>query len=132
MIVRLLFVLLVLLLTTTACAGGGGGGGAASKGTDYQVGLETQPSPMQSGRLATVTLRIKDPGGQPVSGAKVTFKGEHTGMGMGGGGTVDTQEREPGVYSGGFTPTMGGKYAVTVTVDGPRGRGEKTIDAEAQ
>lgn len=121
-----------LFLVAALTAGCAGGGGAASKGTDYAVALQTQPTPMQSGRLATVTLRVSDTSGQPVSGASVTFKGQHTSMSMGGGGTVEAQEREPGLYSGGFTPPMGGRYAITVTVDGPRGKGEKTLDAEAQ
>lgn len=112
---------------------GGCTSASSSSGPDagYAIDMEIQPSPMQSGRLATVTIRVRD-GDKPLSGASVMFKGQHTGMSMGGGGTVDTQERGPGSYTGGFSPTMGGKYAIKVTVEGPRGRSEKTIDAEAQ
>lgn len=104
----------------------------AAKDVGYDVALETQPTPMQSGRLATVTVRVKDSGGQALSGANVTFKGQHASMAHGAGATIATQEREPGVYSGGFTPTMGGKYTLTVTVEGPAGKAEKAIESEAR
>lgn len=126
--------LITILLALLFAAGCTSSATSSGKGTDagYDVSLETQPSPMQSGRLATVTIRVKDAGGQPLSGANVTVKGQHTSMAMGGASTITAQEREPGVYSGGFTPTMGGKYAMTVTVDGPQGKSEKTIDAEVR
>jgi hypothetical protein len=118
---------MLALVLVTGCA-------ASSRATDpsYAVVMETQPTPMQSGRLATVTIRIKDAGGQPLSGANVTFKGQHSSMAHGAGASVATQEREPGVYSGGFTPTMGGKYTMTVTLEGSQGKSEKTLDAEVQ
>ena len=86
---------------------------------------------MQSGRVATLNLRITDLSGQPLSGANVSFKGAHASM-THGAGTVVTQEREPGVYTAGFMPTMSGPHSVTVTVDSPNAKGEKIIDAQVQ
>jgi hypothetical protein len=121
------FLLVLLVAAGSAASSACSSGGAEA---NYEVFVETQPSPMQSGRLATVNLRIRDGGGQPLSGAKVTFKAQHTGMAHGSGGTVTAEEREPGVYSGGLIPPMSGKYAMTVVVEGPRGKSEKTLDAE--
>jgi hypothetical protein len=87
---------------------------------------------MQSGRLATITVQVQDPAGQPLTGAKVTFKAQHPGMAHGAGGTITADEREPGVYSGGLIPPMSGTYVVTVTVEGPQGKSEKSIDADVQ
>lgn len=89
---------LIVLLLAAGCT-------ARAEDPGYTVLLETQPSPMQSGRLNTVTVRVKDRADRPVTGAKVTVKAEHKGMAH-GGGTFSTDEREPGVYSGGLIPPM--------------------------
>ena len=112
----------VLLLLVAGCAGGAG--------VDYAVALETQPAPMQNGRLGTVVLRIKDKDGQPLKGAKVSYKAEHTGMSH-GAATGTAEEKEPGVYQGGLLPPMSGKYALTVTIEGAQGKGEKKLDLTA-
>ena len=105
---------------------------AAPEDAAYRVQLETQPSPIQSGRLTTVTLRIADGTGKPLSGAKVSFKADHTGMSMGGSGLTATDEAQPGVYRGSFVPQMGGTYRLTVTIDGPQGTSEQTLEAQVQ
>lgn len=86
---------------------------------------------MQSGRVATVMLRVNQPDGTPLKGASVRFVPEHTSMSM-GASPVPAQEREPGVYAAEYTPAMGGTYRVTVQVDGPNGKGEKTLEAQVR
>ena len=125
-------VLTTILLAMFVAAGCTSSSSPRAADLGYDMVLATQPAPMQNGRLATVTIRVTETGGQPLGGANVTFKGQHASMAHGAGATISTHEREPGVYSGGFTPTMGGKYTMTVTVDGPKGKGEKTIEAEVQ
>lgn len=131
MSVKILTTILLALFVAAGCTSSSSSVQSATA-AGYDVSLVTQPAPMQSGRLATVTIRVTETGGQALGGANVTFKGQHASMAHGAGATISTQEREPGVYSGGFTPTMGGRYTMTVTVDGPKGKGEKTIDAEVQ
>jgi hypothetical protein len=46
-----------------------------------------------------------------------------------GTATTTADEKEPGVYSAGFIPSM--DYRITVAVEGPLGKSEKTLDAEA-
>ena len=122
--------LLAILLTLSVAAGCTFGGSAPDPG--YSVAIETQPSPMQSGRLNTITVRVKDKAERPLTGAKVTVRAEHKSMGHGGGGTVQTDEREPGVYSGGLIPPMDGKYALMVAVEGSQGKSEKSLDFEVR
>ena len=114
--------MIVLLLLVGGC------GGAA--GADYAVALETQPSPIQNGRLGTVVLRVKDKDGQPLKGAKVSYRAEHVGMGH-GAVTGVAEEKEPGVYQGGLLAPMRGTYALTVTIEGAQGKGEKKLDLTA-
>ena len=119
---RLLLGLVLLLVACTSSQADPG----------YVVVLETQPAPMQSGRVATVTVRVQQPDGAPLGGAKVIFKPEHTGMSMSGPPTMNTQEREPGVYAAEYMPSMGGQYRVTVQIEGPAGKSEKVFDADAR
>ena len=98
----------------------------------YVISLETQPSPMQTGGVATVLVRVQQPDGAPLSGAKVVFRPEHTSMSKGKPTTITTLERDSGVYAAEYLPPMSGKYRVTVDVDGPKGKGEKAFDAEVR
>jgi hypothetical protein len=79
--------------------------------------------------VATVLLRIQGADGNPLQGARVLFKPEHTGMSMGGTPSTTAAEREPGVYGAEFIPSMGGAYRVSVEVDAPRGKAVRTFDA---
>jgi hypothetical protein len=118
--------LLLGLLLVAGCASPG------STDPGYAVSMETQPAPMQSGRFASVIIRVEDEERRPVTGAKVTFNAQHTGMQHGAGGTVTGQEREPGVYSGDIIPPMSGKYSVKVVVDSPAGKSERTLETEVR
>ena len=117
---------LVLVLSLAACAAGNTGGGDAG----YRVSLETQPAPLQNGRLGQVVVRVQDKDGQPVRNAKVSVKAQHRNMNH-GSTTADAQEKEPGVYQGGMIAPMTGDYDVTVTVEGTQGKGEQKLEFQA-
>lgn len=120
-----LFVLRSLLLVVAAgCVG-------PRPDPGYAISMETQPSPMQNGRVSTVMVRVKQPDGAPLIGAKVTFKAQHATM-QHGAGTVATQEREPGVYAAEYLPSMSGSYRVTVNVEAPQGQAERVLDASVR
>ena len=117
---------LLLLLTAAACAGP-----AARPDPGFAISLESQPAPMQSGRVATVTIRVNQADGAPLAGARVSFIPEHTGMSM-GRPTVATQEREPGVYSAEHMPSMAGAYRFTVKVEAAQGQAERVLDVSVR
>lgn len=92
--------------------------------------METQPSPPRDGRLATITIRVRDASGQPVTGAEVIVEAEHQGMTDHGAESASAMmEVAPGVYRGGWVPSsgMGGDYRYTVSVDGPSGKAVRTL-----
>ena len=120
-------VLVVLAALLAACTSST----ASNPDPGYAVSIETQPAPMQSGRVATVSVRVNQPDGSPLRGAKVSFVPEHSGMSM-SKPTMNAQEREPGVYATEYMPTMGGGYRVTVRVEGPAGTTEKVFDADVR
>lgn len=117
----------LLVVATVGCTAGS----AARGDPGYTVSLESQPTPMQSGRVATVSVRVTQADGAPLTGATVSFVAEHTGMSM-GKGTVATQERAPGVYGGEYIPPMAGTYRLTVKVEGPQGQVERVLEASAR
>ena len=108
-------------------------GGCTSPSPDpgYTVALETQPSPMQSSRVGTLLLRVEQANGTPLTGARVSFVPEHKGMAH-SKPTINTQEREPGVYAGEYMPSMAGDYRVTVTIEGAQGRVQRTLDTSVR
>jgi hypothetical protein len=112
----------------TFLVGAGCASGSTGPDPGYSVALETQPAPMQNSRVATVMLRVQQSNGAPLTGAKVSFIPEHTGMGH-SKPTINTQEREPGVYSAEYMPPMAGQYRVTVVVEGSQGKVERALDA---
>jgi hypothetical protein len=115
------------------CGGSDSGAGGSTGGTGSDtITVETQPSPLESGRRATVTIRIKDAGGQPLGGARVNFKAQHRTMNHGADADRAAEEREPGVYGVTFLPSMAGSYRMTVSVDGPKGRSQATVHTEVR
>jgi hypothetical protein len=118
--VRVIAGVLGVLLLLAGCS-------ARPEDPGYTVLLETEPAPMQSGRLNTVTVRVADRADRPVSGARVTVQAQHSGMAH-GRATISTGEAAPGVYRGDLLPTMGGTYSLTVTVEGAQSKVERAIN----
>ncbi|MFQ5488257.1 MAG: FixH family protein [Gammaproteobacteria bacterium] len=71
---------LLLLLTLTACSEWRGGEVVQVDG--YQLRIKTTPDPLQVGSAASLTLLLRDAGGQPASGCKVKFRQYMPGMEM--------------------------------------------------
>ena len=115
-----------VLTLLSAC---GGSATPADSGPDV-ITVETQPPQLEQGRRATVTIRVKDTAGQPVAGAKVAFKAQHKTMSHAPDANSTAEEREPGVYASNFLPSMSGSYRLTIAVDGPKGKSQKTVDTE--
>lgn len=107
------------------------GAGDGTAGGGSTITIETRPAPLQSGRQAAVTIRVEESDGSPVTGGKVSFRAWHTGMNMGEEQRRAT-EREPGVYTGAFLPSMSGGYRLTVAVDAPGGRSQQFFDVRVQ
>jgi len=120
---KTVLICLTSMLLIVGCATGGADAG-------YRVSLETQPAPLQNGRLGQVVVRVQDKDGQPLRDAKVGVKAQHRNMGH-GSTTADAQEREPGVYQGGMIAPMSGDYDVTITVQGPQGKSEQKLELQA-
>jgi hypothetical protein len=88
--------------------------------TDVTVAHEVAPDPPRVG-TATVTLRVADASGRPVSGARVSLEGNmsHAGMRPVFG---EARESEPGRYESPLEFTMGGDWVVLVRLTLPDGR----------
>jgi len=76
------------------------------------IETEVAPQPIRTGRV-TITLRIKDESGKPVTGARVALEGNmsHAGMAPEVG---DAKEIEPGRYQGPLELSMAGDWIVLV------------------
>jgi len=87
---------------------------------DILVEHEVTPDPPRVGP-ATVTLRVSDAAGQPVSGARISLEGNmsHAGMRPVFG---EATELEPGRYQSALEFTMGGDWVVLVRLTLPDGR----------
>ena len=87
---------------------------------DVTVAHEVAPDPPRVG-MATITLRVADASGRPLSGARVSLEGNmsHPGMRPVFG---EARELEPGRYQGPLEFTMGGDWVVLVRVTLPDGR----------
>ncbi len=81
---------------------------------------EVSPSPPRVG-TATVTLRVTDASGRPLSGARVRLEGNmsHAGMVPVFG---EARESGPGRYESTLDFTMGGDWVITVHLTLPDGR----------
>ena len=84
------------------------------------IAHEVAPDPPRVGE-ATVTLRLSDAAGRPLSGARVSLEGNmsHPGMRPVFG---EARELEPGRYQCPLEFTMGGDWVVLVRVTLPDGR----------
>ena len=87
---------------------------------DVSVAHEVAPDPPRVG-AATVTLRVADVAGRPLSGARVSLEGNMTHPGM---RPVfgEARELEPGRYQSPLEFTMGGDWVVLVRLTLPDGR----------
>lgn len=89
-----------------------GCGTRAGKTADVKIRLELAPNPPRVG-TSTITTRILDPAGQPVTGATIKLEGNmnHAGMVP----TFSTpREVRPGEYVGDLEFTMGGDWYIEV------------------
>jgi hypothetical protein len=119
------------LISISAVIAGCGGSSAApgDSGADA-ITVETQPTPLEQGRRSSGTIRVRDAAGQPVTGAKVAFKAQHKTMSHAPDANGTAEEREPGVYNSSFLPSMSGTYRLTIAVDRPQGKSQKTLHTE--
>ena len=87
---------------------------------DVSVEHEISPDPPRVG-TATVTLRVSDASGRPLSGARVSLEANmsHAGMRPVFG---EARELEPGRYQSALEFTMGGDWVVLVRLTLPDGR----------
>jgi YtkA-like len=96
--------------------------GCHPRGPSSGVSLESEimPQPARVGPI-TVSLKLSNPSGQPVSGAHVALEGDmsHPGMAPVFG---DTKETAPGRYQGSLQLTMGGDWVVLTHITLADGR----------
>ena len=104
----------LLLLALASCGRGG------KDLSDVAVELVIEPAPPQIGP-ATLTVTLREPSGQPISGAVVEVEGNMSHAGM---VPVFAQASEvaPGRYQAGLEFTMGGDWFILVRADLPDGR----------
>jgi hypothetical protein len=88
--------------------------------SDINVEHEVLPDPPVVGR-STITLRVREATGRPLSGARVELEGNMTHAGM---RPVFARARESaaGLYWSDFEFTMGGDWVITVRMTLPDGR----------
>jgi hypothetical protein len=115
------WIALLLLLALSGCARG------IQDLPDVGVDLVIEPDPPQLG-LATVTVRLTGPDGQPIQGAQVELEGNMTHAGM-----VPTlaraSETAPGRYQAELDFTMVGDWFILVRADLPDGQSmERKVD----
>lgn len=99
---------------------------AEAGGVKVQVGR--QPERPTTGRKTVYTVRLEDPAGTPVSGAKITLSGQ-----MADGMSVVAPLRaaaEPGTYRGEVLYTMAGRWGLRVRVAGRSQRFEVPLVEE--
>jgi YtkA-like len=104
----------VLALVLSGCARGG------QELPDVGVDVAVTPSPPQLGP-ATITVTLRDSGGQPITGARVELEGNmnHAGMVP---VLVRASEMAPGQYQASLEFGMGGDWFILVRADLPNGR----------
>lgn len=117
----LLFALLVAVgLGAPAVAG-------PSNAGPYRVEIATDPGTVPVGK-ANLLIAVSDAGGKPVEGATVRAIAAMAGMNMGERVQTARPGDRPGLYVAPVAFPMGGIYGTTVTVEGPLGRGETTVE----
>jgi hypothetical protein len=101
-----LWTALVLVLLLAGCSRGG------QDVSDMRVDLAVDPSPPRRG-VATVTAKLSDASGQPITGASVEFEGDMNHAGM---VPVLAQAAEvaPGQYQASLEFTMAGDWFILV------------------
>lgn len=107
--------LMSLLLVAVVIAGCRESAQPVESDPDLTIDLRIDPEPPAMGE-ATLLVTLATIGGEPVTGAAVSVRGDmdHAGMVPVLGSAEETDE--PGVYSVPFEWTMGGDWIVTVTV----------------
>lgn len=97
--------------------------------SDLTVEYEMTPQPPRVG-ITTITLKLVDLMGQPVSGASVSLEGNMSHAGMRPVFGV-AREQEPGHYHAPLEFTMGGDWVIQLYLTLPDGRKlERQIDVK--
>lgn len=119
-IIRTLTVALGLCLTNVLAA-------LSFQAGPYRLDVVTDPKVVPIGR-ARLVVSVFDASGKPVEGATVRAIAQMPGMNMGEREQTGVPGDQPGLYQVPAVFSMGGLYRVTVTVDGPSGRGKGTVE----
>lgn len=101
----------------------------AASQSEVTVAYEVTPQPPRVG-IATISLKLVDLMGQPISGARVSLEGNmsHAGMRPVFG---EAREQEPGRYQAPLEFTMGGDWVILLYLTLPDGRKlERQIDVK--
>ena len=118
-----------LLLAAVSLSQAGCRGGDHTAGTDPHIDLTwaLRPATAIVGP-ATLTVSLRAPSGNPISGARVRIEGYMTHAGM-APLLASAVERAPGIYEAEFAFTMQGDWVLLVSVNLPDGaRVERRID----
>ena len=86
---------------------------------DVTVAHEVAPQPPRAGP-ATITLRVTDASGKPLSGARIKLEGNMSHAGM-APVFADAAEFEPGRYRSNIELTMAGDWVILVRMVMPDG-----------
>ncbi|MED4228247.1 FixH family protein [Neobacillus cucumis] len=108
------FIMSLLLILMVGCSS-----------NNFEIKLST-PKSFTSGQSTPIQVKILDPDGKPVKGAKVSTKLDMQGMSH-GDISINMQEKGNGVYVGQANIEMEGDYIATIKVDdnGEKWLGEK-------
>ena len=82
---------------------------------DFILTHEVSPQPPRVGRITTITLKLADSSGDPITKAQVLLEGNMSHAGM-APVSADTTEFQPGSYQGMMQLTMAGDWHITVHV----------------
>jgi len=107
--------------------GSGSGGPMASadetlpyRSGPYRLDVQVQPQPPRVGEN-TLTIHLRNDGGEPVTGASIRAVAEMPAMGTMPAmqAPAEMVETEPGVYQGTFDPSMEGSWPLSLAIQGP-------------
>jgi hypothetical protein len=93
---------------------------------DFILTYEVSPQPPRVGRT-TITLKLADSSGNPVTRARVTLEGNMSHAGM-VPVYAETTELQPGRYQANMELTMAGDWNITVHVNLPNGFEERQFE----